>query len=89
MRRMKGRPINGSAELFLGKDHPLQDKLIAILDDIEDAELQIAELSESATGKVSIEESRRNRLLTNEMKLRINRLTEEYEEIVKVLPLSE
>jgi len=55
------------------------------MDDIENAELQINDLQES--GKHTIEESRRRRLLANELKLRINRLTEEYEEIVKVLPL--
>ena len=86
-RRLKARPVNGSAELYLPSDkpHPLQTKLIGIMDDIENAELQIAELAE--TGKHSIEESRKRRLLQNELKLRINRLTEEYEEIVKVLPL--
>ena len=84
---MKTRPINGSAELYLPSErpHPLQEKLIGIMDDIENAELQINDLQES--GKHTIEESRRRRLLANELKLRINRLTEEYEEIVKVLPL--
>lgn len=88
-RRVKDRPINGSVDLYLPETekqarHPFREKLIHIMDDIENAELGVMDLSE--TGTSIIEESRRKRMLANELKLRINRLTEEFEDIVKVLP---
>ena len=36
-----------------------------------------------------MEVTRKKQLLSNELKLRINRLTEEYDEIVRILPVKE
>ena len=46
-RRIKERPINGSAEIFLevSDNHPQKKRLIEILDDIENAELGILEVT--------------------------------------------
>ncbi len=69
--------------------HPYQKKLVAIIDRIEDAELGVIELEDEEDQSKGVAFSRRNRLLANELKLRINRLTEEFEEIMKVLPLND
>jgi len=91
-RRKADRPINGSAQLYfeMPEEHPQKDRLIEILDDIENSELEIMEVTKNSDqrGGESIGEvSRKKVLLANELKLRINRLTEEYEEINRILPV--
>lgn len=88
LRRQKGRPLNGSADIYLNVSdkHPYKERLVEILDEIEDQELLVMELQDSAEG-CTIEESRKRVQLANDLRLKVNRLTEEYEEITKALPL--
>jgi len=95
-RRVKGRLINGSAELYLKvpEEHRQKQRLIEIMDDIENTELSIIEVQRLEDKRPSekrpiIEVTRKKQLLTNELKLRINRLTEEYDEIMRILPVKE
>ena len=55
------------------------------MDDIENSEIAIMEIEEQEKTQ---DYTKKKRLLANELKLRVNRLTEEYNEIVKVLPLN-
>jgi hypothetical protein len=82
-RRQKGRPVNGSADLYLNVSnrHPYKERLIEIVDEIEDSELAIITLGENSE-ETSIEEGRRRRQMINDLKIKANRLTEEYDEIV-------
>ena len=86
------RPINGSAQLYfeMPEEHPQKQRLIEILDDIENSELEIMEVtkpSELRENGGAMDLSRKKLLLANELKLRINRLTEEYDEIMRILPV--
>ena len=72
------------------EEHPQKQRLIEILDDIENSELEIMEVTKNSEQRESIggvDLSRKKLLLANELKLRINRLTEEYEEIIRILPV--
>ena len=91
-RKADNRPINGSAQLYfeMPEEHPQKQRLIEILDDIENSELEIMEVTKNSEQRESIggvDLSRKKLLLANELKLRINRLTEEYEEIIRILPV--
>ena len=91
-RKAEDRPINGSAQLYfeMPDEHPQKQRLIEILEEIENSELEIIEVQRS-TGEsrhgIYPDLSRKKQLLANELKLRINRLTEEYDEIVRILPV--
>jgi hypothetical protein len=72
------------------EEHPQKQRLIEILDDIENSELEIMEVTKNSEQRETIggvDLSRKKLLLANELKLRINRLTEEYEEIIRILPV--
>lgn len=72
-------------------EHPQKARLIEIVDDIENSELEIMEVtkvSEHRDNGGMVDLTRKKMLLANELKLRINRLTEEYEEITRILPVS-
>jgi hypothetical protein len=89
---MHTRPINGSAQLYfeMPDEHPQKQRLIEILDDIENSELEIMEVTKNSEQRESfarVDLSRKKLLLANELKLRINRLTEEYDEIMRILPV--
>ena len=91
-RKADNRPINGSAQLYfeMPEEHPQKQRLIEILDDIENSELEIMEVTKNSEQRESIggvDLSRKKLLLANELKLRINRLTEEYDEIMRILPV--
>ena len=90
-RKAEDRPINGSAQLYfeMPDEHPQKQRLIEILEEIENSELEIIEVQRSTGENNGIypDLSRKKQLLANELKLRINRLTEEYDEIVRILPV--
>jgi hypothetical protein len=72
------------------EEHPQKQRLIEILDDIENSELEIIEVTKNSEQRETIggvDLSRKKLLLANYLKLRINRLTEEYEEIIRILPV--
>ena len=50
-RRLKGRPINGSAEIYMlecgnKQAEGVRDKMVEIMDEIEDCELEIVRLED-------------------------------------------
>eukprot|EP00347_Sterkiella_histriomuscorum_P005039 403358135 len=105
-RRVKGRQINGSVELFLIKSNNqeaenMKQKMIDCLDEIEKTELDITNLeenNENINPQNAIEGGgqqhynfnkhaggiRNKKFLAGELKLKINRLTEEYEQLNKL-----
>ena len=90
-RKTAERPINGSAQLYfeMPDEHPQKKRLIEILDDIENSELEIIQVTKPSEHRENgvVDLSRKKLLLANELKLRINRLTEEYDEIMRILPV--
>ena len=80
---MFSRPLNGSAELFFdleAKNHTsesLKEEMISTLDQIENTELEMVRLEdkENYPGGGDI---RNRRVMINEYKTKINRMTEDY-----------
>ncbi|CDW71953.1 UNKNOWN [Stylonychia lemnae] len=77
------RPINGSAELYLMEcQSPEADKIkqqmIQCMDEIENTELELINMEDKENINSNI---RNKKILQREMKLRINRLQEQYEKL--------
>lgn len=62
------------------EEYPEKSRVIEIIDDIENSELSIIELQkvDDQRRQTMVDATRRKQLIANELKLRINRLTEEY-----------